>query len=143
MSDDRPTLLCMHGLPRSGKSTLARDFSERYGAPVVSGDAIRLALHGQRYAAIAEPMVRAIKRIMVQALFHAGHKIVISDDTHYSREARDYMKSDQWMTRFAEVNTSADICKARAVDTNQLDLLPVIDMMVKRHDPLGDDEERW
>lgn len=51
----KPTLVLMVGLPRSGKSTIAR--SGR--VPIVSPDAIRLALHGQPFIASAEPTVWA------------------------------------------------------------------------------------
>lgn len=136
-------LIAMHGLPRSGKSTVARELRIRLGAPVVSGDAIRLALHGQRYAADAEPMVRALKLIMIKALFGAGHEIVISDDTHFSYAAREFVRSDDWETEFFEVNTDVETCIERAIQTGQPDLIPVIRMMAVRWEPLGDEEKRY
>jgi hypothetical protein len=114
-----------------------------YGAPVVNVDSVRLALHGQRFAALAEPMVFAVRLIMVRALFGAGHPMVIYDETNYSRYARDRMRSDDWDTFFIEVATPPDICKNRAIATGQPDLLPVIDSMWARREPLEDDEPRW
>lgn len=139
----KPTLLSLHGLPRSGKSTLCAKLREYYGAPVVNADAVRLALHGQRFAALAEPMVFAIRQIMVRALFGAGHPLVIYDETNYSRAAREKMQSSEWDCYYIDVPTSPDICKERAIATGHLDLLPVIDRMWNRHDPLEDDELRW
>lgn len=139
----KPSLLSLHGLPRSGKSTLTAKLRSYYGAPVVNADAVRLAMHGQRYAALAEPMVFAIRQIMVRALFGAGHPLVIYDETNYSRAARDKMRSDEWDTYYIEVDTPPDVCKERAIATGQPDLIPVIDRMWDRHEPLEDDELRF
>lgn len=138
-----PRLICTMGLPRSGKSTLTRALRTRYNAPVVNRDAIRLALHGQRYQALAEPMVKAISQVMIRALFLSGHDTVLCDETNFSRVARDFLKSDDWTTEFCEVTTSAEVCKARAVATGQPDLLPVIDNMAARYEALGPDEVRY
>lgn len=139
----KPVLIGLNGLPRSGKSTLTAKLRVYYGAPVVNADAVRLALHGQRFTALAEPMVFAIREIMVRALFGAGHQVVIYDETNYSRHARDRMKSDQWDNYYIELPTDPDECKRRALATGQPDLLPVIDSMWARRDPLEDDEKRW
>lgn len=109
---------------------------------MVNADAVRLALHGKRYEGLAEAFVFAIRQVMVRALFLAGHDTVIYDETNFSRAARDRMKSKHWRTVFLEVDTPAVVCKERAIATGQPDLLPVIDGMVARHEPLGDDEER-
>ena len=110
-------------------------------APVVERDSIRLALHGQVYAVEAEPMVRAISLVMIRSLFYSGHKVVVCDETHYSRAARDFNKSPtEWETVFYEVTTPPEVCKERAVATNQAYLIPVIDEMFGRYEPLGPDE---
>lgn len=131
----------MHGLPRSGKSTLSRKLSAIYSAPIVNADAVRIALHGQRYIAEAEDFVKAIRLVMVKALFEAGHKIVIYDETNFSREIRSRLKSKTWETKFVPVLTPPAVCKERAVATGQPDLIPVIDAMWARYEPLGLDEE--
>src|SRR5882672_916000 len=58
-------LICTVGLPRSGKSTWARSQS----FPIVCPDAIRIAIHGQRFISEAEPFVWATAKAMVRALF--------------------------------------------------------------------------
>lgn len=134
----KPTLIAMIGLPRSGKSTICREWSKQRGWPIVNRDAIRLALHGQRYEAAAEPMVKAISLYMIKALFGAGHDVVLYDETNFSRAARDFIRSDQWDTKFYPVLTDMDTCIARAHATNQPDLEPVIKQMMERYEPLSD-----
>ncbi len=140
----KPTLISMVGLPRSGKSTITKKLSADLSAPVVNRDSIRLALHGKRYEALAEPMVKAISLVMIRSLFGAGHQIVINDETNFSRAARDYCRdNDKWDTCFYWVNTSAAICKERAIETNQADLCPVIDDMQKRWETFLPKDVMW
>lgn len=140
---DKPLLICMMGLPRSGKTTKVMALHAEHRAPIVRRDDIRLALHGQRYISVAEPFVKAISDVMIRSLFLSGHSVVICDETNYSRAARDYHKSKNWRTVFYHVDTTAEVCKERALLTNQPDLLPVIDEMAARYEPLGEDEERY
>ena len=139
LAEDR-TLIAMVGLPRSGKSTITQKLSKELQAPIVSKDNIRLALHGRAYETLAEPFVKAISKVMVHSLFLSGHRVVIADETHYSRAARTFMADGPWTTRFYVVPTSAEICSQRAIDTGQSYLLPVIKEMVARWEPLEKDE---
>ncbi len=138
-----PTLIAMMGLPRSGKSTITAKLSKHLGAPIVRRDAIRLALHGQRWEANAEPMVKAMSLYMIRALFEAGHEVVICDETNYSRAARTSLTdpAGRWQVKYYPVLTSPDVCKERAVATGQSDLIPVIDEMFARYEALGPTEE--
>lgn len=138
-----PLLIATVGLPRSGKSTIIKQLSKHLAAPIVNKDNIRLALHGQVYASEAEPMVRAIAKIMIDSLFRSGHETVLCDETHYSRAARDFIKSPAWETRFLEVPTTKELCIERAWATKQPWLPSVIEEMWKRYEPLGEDELRY
>lgn len=137
-----PTLLSLLGLPRSGKSTITARLRRELGVPVVNADSVRYALHGQRYRSLAEPFVFAIREVMVRSLFGAGHDLVIYDETNYSRATRDRMKSEEWQNVYLVVDTPPEVCKERALATDQPDLLPVIDAMFARYQPLGEDEQR-
>lgn len=139
----KPLLIATVGLPRSGKTTILRPLAEKLGAPIVKKDDIRLALHGQRYVAESEDFVRAIAKVMIRSLFLSGSKVIIADETHYSKAARRHTEDPAWETRYLEVPTSPDVCKERAIATGQPDLLPVIDEMYSRFEPLGDDEPRY
>ena len=137
----KPLLIAMVGLPRLGKSTVSNILSEELNAPIVCRDSIRLALHGKRYEALAEPFVKAISSIMIRSLFLRGAKIVICDETNYSRAARDSIRSDaDWRTVFFKVDTDVHTCVDRAKNTNQEDLVSVIWEMHGRYEALKPDE---
>jgi len=133
-------LICTVGLPRSGKSTWAKTYAKSLGAPIVNRDSIRLVLHGQRYIQEAEDMVLAIAKLMVKSLFLAGHSSVILDETNVSRKRRDSWRSDLWDMEFVTFDADAETCKKRAIETNQLDLIPVIDFMASQFEPVAEDE---
>lgn len=137
----KPVLIAMMGLPRSGKSTIVAKLQKQMGAPIVRRDAIRLALHGQRFLAKAEPMVKDISLYMVRSLFLAGHDIVICDETNYSQAARNSLKSPDWDVVWFPVLTDKEVCKQRALSTCQPDLIPVIEEMAARYQPLDEADE--
>lgn len=130
MPSVKPLLIATVGFPRSGKSTWAKE----QGHPVVNPDSIRLALHGQRFVAEAEPFVWAIAKVMVRALFIVGHPVVVLDATNVTKKRRDEWKSDEWRTQFHVVDTPAEVCRQRAL--YQPELLPVIDRMSAEYEPL-------
>lgn len=132
VGDKQKTLICTVGLPRSGKSTWARNS----GYPVVNPDAIRWALYGRDWYYPAEAWVWAIAGTMVEALFGAGHKVVVLDATNVSADRRQH-----WIDKYGAENivwkifrTPASVCRDRATKLNQPDLLPVIDKMERLWD---------
>lgn len=124
-------LILTVGLPRSGKSTWAK----AQECPVVNPDSIRLALHGQRFVAKAEPYVWAIARTMVEALFLAGHDQVILDACNISRSRRDEWVGN-WHREFVFVNTPVSICLERADEELKL----VVNRMAGQYEPIWEDE---
>lgn len=132
-------LIATVGLPRSGKSTWAR----RQAYPVVNPDSIRLALHGQRFAAEAEPFVWAIAKVMVRSLFGAGHRHVILDATNMTRKRRAEWLSREWGTFFKHIDTDSPTCRQRAELEKDAEILPVIDRMEAEFEPLEADEQLW
>lgn len=142
-------LVLMVGLPRSGKSTIARAEADAGRAAIVNPDSIRLAIHGQRFSEEAEDYVWAVARTMVRALFGAGHKRVIIDATNTTRKRRDFWKprtkqgKAEWRRTFLLVQTSAEVCKQRAglgTDREDTEIVPVIDRMAASFEPLHEDE---
>ncbi len=126
------TLILTIGLPRSGKSTWARE----QGHPIVSPDAIRLGLHGDAWNPLSEGFVWAIAKVMVRALFIAGHDTVILDSTNNTVHRRTEWKSKSWKRGYEIFFTPKDICLERAVATDQEHLVPVIEKMASEHESL-------
>jgi predicted kinase len=123
----------MVGLPRSGKSTLAK----KLGFPVVEPDAIRFVIHGTPWRPNVEQLIWSHARIMVEALFHAGHDDVILDAANHTASRRKNWESDQWVVQYHYVETDAATCIDRAKKTNQEYLIPVIERMDRDFEPLG------
>lgn len=122
-------LIMTIGLPRSGKSTWARQLSQEQGYPIVNPDSIRLAIHGQVYAAQAEPLVWATAKVMVRSLFYAGHNVVILDATNTSRQRRNDWIDPEWNRVFQIFHTPKEECIRRATEGMRPDLISVIERM--------------
>lgn len=124
------TLFVTVGLPRSGKSTWAKE----QGYPIVNRDAIRIALHGQTYLQDAEDMVTAIETYMVKALFLAGHDAVIVDATHTKSKRLLRWRKGDWDLQPIPFYTGKEECIRRARKDGREDLIPVIERMAEESD---------
>ena len=133
---NKKILLILIGLPRSGKSSWAK---EQRNMPMVNPDSIRLGLHGKRFESLAEPFVWATAMLMVRSLFLAGHDMVILDATNTTQKRRDFWKSDEWELKFKLFNTSKEVCIERAKKDGMEDLIPVIERMDKEFESVIQD----
>ena len=129
------TLYATVGLPRSGKSTWAR----QTGLPIVCPDAIRLALHGETFIAQAEPYVWAIAKTMVLALFEAGCGVVVFDACNTTRKRRRQWIFEGVITRWVIFDDDERTCLYRA-QADRPDLFPVIRRMAAQFEPVSDAE---
>jgi predicted kinase len=136
--NEKPILIVTVGLPRSGKSTWART----QNAPIVCPDSVRIGLHGQAFIREAEPMVWAIVKVMIPALFQSGHDRVILDATSVTRKTRDGWFNDKWDTRFMVFTTPKEVCVERAIADKRQDLVSVIERMSGYYEPLDPDEQK-
>lgn len=125
-------LILTVGLPRSGKSTIAKSL----GYPIVNPDSIRLALYGQRFLLEAEEMVWVLAKYMVASLFLAGHKTVIADTTNTTEKRRKFWIDKRWTIEYLEVPTSKEVCIKRAEDLNDPDIIPIIEKMAAQFEPI-------
>ena len=124
------TIIRTVGLPRSGKSTWAKST----GLPIVNPDSIRLAIHGQAFFELAEPLVWAFAKLMVHALFLAGHETVIVDATNTTKKRRDEWELKGVSTQDKVFDTVPKECIRRAKEGGREDLVPVIQRMAAQWD---------
>jgi len=118
-------LILTVGLPRSGKTTWAR----QQNVPMVNRDSIRLALHGERYLPEAEGMISVLEENMVKSLFLAGHDTVIVDATHNTEKRRKRWVSDKWEIELKIIPFGKEICIQRAIAENDNEIIPIIEKM--------------
>lgn len=126
------TVLC--GLPRSGKSTFSRKWESEPDPDgltriVLNCDQVRLALHGHRWIGKAEPMVHATYSVMINTLMLNPKLQILLDDTHTTvLSIRNVLNLDP-DANFIYIHCEPEEARKRAIDTNQSDLIPVIDRM--------------
>jgi predicted kinase len=123
-------LLVTIGLPRSGKSTWAK----QQNLPIVNRDSIRLALHGKPYLQEAEPMVTVLEDIMIKSLFLAGHEEIIIDATNTTKERRQRWEDSPYEVDYVVFPIAKAACIQRAKDSDREDLIPIIENMAKKID---------
>ena len=127
-------LTALIGLARSGKSTFSRGWEEEKDPDgltrlVLNCDQVRLALHGHRWIGKAEPMVSATYSVMINALILNPKLHILLDDTHTTvSSVRNVLNLDP-DAEFIYIPCPVEVARKRAIDTNQSDLIPVIDRM--------------
>lgn len=83
----RPCCICLAGLPRSGKSTLARFLWEKRGIVPINGDDYRRAIHDKRYDAALDQDVHRWVAQTAQTLLNRGVSVSV-EGTFLTREIR-------------------------------------------------------
>ena len=128
-------LIILVGLPRSGKTTVAKKLAKKLDAPVVNPDSIRLALHGQRFVKEAEPTVWYLADMMVKSHFQYGYDTVILDATNTTKDRRDRWISKDWVREFLVVDTWVDICLKRSKGDSEI--IEAIRVMNAKYQPVS------
>lgn len=95
-------LAIMCGLPRSGKTTLAKDLKREGWIRVCPND-LRRELHGQPFVKEAESVVWEVARTRAHALLQANHMVLI-DATILTKKSR-----SSWRKLAKEFGVSLDI----------------------------------
>ena len=127
----------MSGLPRSGKTTLARAIALEINAPIISLDAIRESLFDGGYIRRAEPFVRGVAEVMANSLMMSGTEVVIIDCCNITYAARERWRVAMiarcnWVV--VSLPTTADECSQRCKCTSSNHLIPVIRAMDSQRD---------
>ena len=123
-------LICMIGLPYSGKTTTALTFA----FPIVNRDAIRFSLYGKRYDGTREDEVTEIENRMVECLFFAGHEWIIIDACHLKKKYLERWKDLGYRVTGRPVLTKLEECIKRAKDNCDIDTQIIIEDMAKESD---------
>lgn len=153
MGERMNKLYFLIGLPRSGKSTFAKKWVQnrinilenggytenkrisccknKFYQPdvprvIVRSDDIRLAC-GHRWNGYIEPYINATKLVMIRALLNE-HDVLV-DGTHTTKKSiMELLNIDKNAIPFL-IKENPEICKKRAKESGQEDLLPVINRM--------------
>ena len=87
-----------------------------------------MALTGEVYNKNSEGMVRTIKQLMIKTLLRTGHTVLV-DGTHTTIKSIEKIFSYDIDAQPIIIDTDEETCKSRAVDSGQIDLIPVIERM--------------
>lgn len=116
LAHEVPQLAITCGMPRSGKTTLARSLEREDGWVRVCPDDIRIALHGQPYVASAEPFIWATAETMARTLLVGARKVIVdATNTTPARRAVWTQLASAFGLRLAIylLDTPLDVCLAR------------------------------
>ena len=109
-------ILC--GLPRSGKSSLAKKIQEEKGGTILNRDSFRFALQDSRFIQKTEPWVNIICITAFEALTMSNNNIIV-DECNITRKSR-----SSWINSIRErpdiikiwyLNNSKDSCLDRVM----------------------------
>lgn len=130
---NQPKITIMCGLPRSGKSTWVAQ--NKMDEVIVSADNIRQLVYGQRFFQGGEPIMWAVRGLMLEYLMQQGLDIIV-DETNTTLERRGAIiklaKKYNYYIIGNIIECTPDLCKTRAVYSIQEDLISIIDYMSKQ-----------
>ena len=135
--DTTPAKLFFYiGLPRSGKSTLAKKWQSKGSKRVVlNGDSFRKGVHGQIYIAESEFFVFACMDAAARALLNDGYEVLIGETSTSLSTIERYYRIDI-NAESIWVDTPKDVCIERAKSLNQDYLIPAIERIGKQFNEL-------
>lgn len=123
LSLSRPLLLILIGLPGSGKSFFARQFSDMFSAPVVGYDRIRYELFEKGYLESAEQdIVRRIADYQIDELVKTKRSFIIdggSNSLQDRQKLEKLAKQHGYGTLLIWIQTDDITCKRRSTQRNK------------------------
>ena len=125
---------------RAGKSTYADswlrsprvakwdmdDKPQVFPRVVVSGDAIRKAIHGHSFLPEAESLVHAFMEISIRMFYEQGYEVLVDETSTSERSISMYLKICEDAQPIF-IDTPIEVCKERAVKSGKEYLLDAID----------------
>ena len=128
------TLSFSIGLARSGKSTFIEEWQKKTpNSVILSGDAVRFSLSGQRFQLEVEPLVKPHMIIAAKALLHVGMNVFWDDTNTHHVNVEDILRIDPNAKAYI-FHCPIEVCIQRCYDTNQLD---VVDSIKRMNDNLS------
>lgn len=119
LSLERPLVIMTVGLPGSGKSFFARQFSDMFSAPLISKDEIRTTLFpGSSYAKDEDIYVSKIADINFRELLKTQRTIIYDGDfaaVKNRREVAKFAKERDYSTMLIWVQTDDTTCRQRSL----------------------------
>lgn len=132
-------ILC--GLPRSGKSTLAKEIQKEEGAVIVNRDSFRFALQDSRFIDKTEPWVGLITLTAFEALSMTNDNLII-DECNINKKSRkswvDALRKRPDIIKIWYLNNSLDSCLKRTLGD---DINPTDHVMYNVINRMGNDFE--
>jgi predicted kinase len=123
LSLSRPLLLILIGLPGSGKSFFARQFSDMFSAPMVNYDRIRYELFEKGYLEPAEQdIVRRIASYQMDELVKTKRSFIVDGGSNTVAERQrleKIAKDNGYGTLLIWVQTDDITCKRRSTQRNK------------------------
>jgi predicted kinase len=118
LSLSKPLIIVMVGLPGAGKSFFAQQFSETFGAPVISYDRIRFELFNEpTFNRDEQDIIERIAMYQLREALKSKHTCIVdgSGDTRTERMAlRKQAREADYETLLVWVQTDAATSKQRA-----------------------------
>ena len=136
MSNRCLQIILMVGLPRSGKTTWAKNYvQENSNTVIVSPDTIRLALHNHRFIGESEDFVWATHYLMVKTLLLEGYNVLV-DATNITEKRRNpyFNKFKGYEILTKVMNTSKEECIERAKLIKDEEIIPIIEKMANQYE---------
>lgn len=136
------TIKIMCGLPRSGKSTWIKN--NKTNEVIISADDIRYLVYGQRYWQDGESLMWSIRKIILEYMMKQGLDIII-DETNITKESRKSIiklakKYNYYIIGNIIEGVQINTCINRAIESNQFNLIPVINRMAEQFQLLEKEE---
>lgn len=125
-------LFWLCGLPRSGKTTYAKQWvKEKGNRIIISGDSIRKAIHNKDFVFESEGLVFSIIDIIARAYLNDGYEVLIDETATSEETVKRYLKIDI-KAQPIFINCDLATCILRAKESNKEYLIPTINRLDKQ-----------